>query len=156
MKNKNAYSAIVAVSVALSGWSVGAEVVKRSTTTTTTISGGTISEFVPSEAVVLQTEPNAAPVRYAVTRQTTYVDETGTPVTKIERGLPVTVQYVQQGNRLVASRVIVHREPKMTKARAKVLRDYYDKLENTARGEERIRAKALKAYYDELEEGLSD
>ncbi len=78
--------------------------------TTTTSSAGTISEFSPDQIVVRSTT-SAAPVTYGFTRETTYVDEAGQPVSvqTIRSGLPVTVDYVQDGPRVVARRVVVHR-----------------------------------------------
>jgi hypothetical protein len=70
--------------------------------------------------------------------------------------LPVTVQYVREGDRTLASTVIVHREAPMTKARAKALREYYDKLADKSEGAAKANAKAMKEYYDKLEEELKD
>src|SRR4030095_1103673 len=119
-------SGIIAVFIGLSALSTAQEIAQ---TKTTTISAGTITDFVPSESVVIQSDTTATPTRYWVTRDTTWVDEAGTPVTveRIQRGLPITIRYVREGDRMLASRVIVHREPRMTKARAKALKEYYDK-----------------------------
>ncbi|MEA3208207.1 MAG: hypothetical protein QOE70_1264 [Chthoniobacter sp.] len=83
-------------------------VVKESTSTTT--SAGTISEFGP-ETIVIRSETSPEPVRYSYSKTTTYVDETGAPVSieTVKSGLPVTVYYVKDGDRMVASRVIVKR-----------------------------------------------
>jgi len=79
-------------------------------TTTTTTSAGTVSEFSP-ETIVVKTEASPDPVRYVYTKSTTYVDETGAPVslTLVKSGLPVTVYYVRDGDRMVASKVIVRK-----------------------------------------------
>jgi hypothetical protein len=81
---------------------------ESTTTTTRTTSAGVISEFSP-EAIVIKTETSAEPVRYTYTKTTTYVDETGAPVSMatVRSGLPVTVFYVKDGDNMVASRVIV-------------------------------------------------
>jgi len=52
-------------------------------------------------------------VRYVVTKQTTFVDETGTPVlvNQIAPGSPLSVQYTTTGDRLVASRIVVQHAP---------------------------------------------
>ena len=75
--------------------------------TTVVTNRGTITEFSPaSDTVVL-----GGGERYTVTRRTTYVDETGAPVSaeQITRGVPVTVDYVDEDGRRVISRVIVSR-----------------------------------------------
>ncbi len=79
-------------------------------TQTATQSVGTISEFGP-ETIVIRSESAPEPVRYSYTKQTTYVDETGAPVTieAVKSGLPVTVHYTRVGDRLVADRVIVRK-----------------------------------------------
>lgn len=77
--------------------------------TTTTTSAGTISEFSP-ERIIVKSE-NAEPVTYSYSKTTTYVDESGNPVSMetVKSGLPVTVYYVRDGDNLVASKVIVRR-----------------------------------------------
>ena len=79
-------------------------------TTKTITSAGTISEFSP-QTIVIKTETAAEPVRYTYTKTTTYVDETGAPVsvTLVKSGLPVTVYYVKNGDNLVVSKVIVRK-----------------------------------------------
>lgn len=78
--------------------------------TVTTTTAGTISEFSPDTIVVRRAEA-AEPLRYSYTRETTYVDETGAPVSieTVKTGLPVTVHYVNDGPRVIARKVIVHR-----------------------------------------------
>ena len=79
-------------------------------TTTTTQSSGTINEFSP-DTIVIRSESAPEPVRYSYSKTTTYVDETGAPVSieTVKSGLPVTVEYARIGDRLVARRVIVRR-----------------------------------------------
>ncbi len=79
-------------------------------TTTTTNSAGTISQFGP-ETIVIRSTAAAEPLRYSYSKTTTYVDETGAPVSieTVKSGLPVTVYYTRVGDQLVASRVIVKR-----------------------------------------------
>lgn len=87
------------------------ETVAKSTTTTKTItSAGTISEFSP-ETIVVKTESSSAPIRYSYSKTTTYVDETGAPVsvTTVKSGVPVTVHYTQDGDNMVATKVIVRK-----------------------------------------------
>jgi hypothetical protein len=87
-----------------------AQTAVESTTTRTTTSAGTISEFSP-DSIVIKTETSAEPVHYTYTKTTTYVDETGAPVSMetVKSGLPVTVYYIKDGDRMVASKVIVRK-----------------------------------------------
>lgn len=80
------------------------------TVTTTTNTGGVISEFGP-DVLVLKTETAPEPIRYSYTTKTVYVDETGAPVTMttVKSGLPVTVYYTKVGDKMVASKVIVRK-----------------------------------------------
>jgi|SRR5271168_13855 len=82
-----------------------------STTTTsssTTQSAGTISQFSP-DTIVVKTTTSADPVSYSYSKTTTYVDQNGNPVSMetVKSGLPVTVYYTQDGDRMVASKVVV-------------------------------------------------
>ncbi|EKD40048.1 MAG: hypothetical protein ACD_75C00196G0015 [uncultured bacterium] len=79
-------------------------------TVKTTETAGTISEFGP-ERIVVRTETNTTPMTYTSTKTTTYVDETGQPVAMetVKSGLPVTVYYTQDGNRMVADKVMVRK-----------------------------------------------
>ena len=80
---------------------------KKITTTTT---AGTISEFGP-ETIIVRSETSPEPIRYSYSKTTTYVDETGAPVSieTVKSGLPVTVHYTKVGDRMVASKVIVRK-----------------------------------------------
>jgi hypothetical protein len=82
--------------------------VKETTTTTTTTSSGTISQFGPG-TIVVKTTTSSDPVSYSYTKTTTYVDETGKPISieTVKAGLPVTVYYDQAGNKMVATKVVV-------------------------------------------------
>jgi hypothetical protein len=99
---------------ALCAWSALTTAQESIVTTTTT--NGTITQFAPSDSLFIRTEPDAAPLRYAVTKETTVVDETGTPVVveKITPGLPVVVHYTRAGDRLVASRIVLRKAPPVT------------------------------------------
>jgi len=83
---------------------------QASAQTTTTTSAGTISEFNP-QTITVKTENSVEPVHYTYSKSTTYVDETGNPVSMetVKSGLPVTVYYVKDGDNLVASKVVVNR-----------------------------------------------
>lgn len=78
-------------------------------TTTTTLATGTISDFSPDVLTVRSGE--AAPLRYSYTKTTEYVDDAGVPVSMsvVKSGLPVTVYYAREGDRMVARRVVVRR-----------------------------------------------
>jgi hypothetical protein len=87
------------------------------TTTTVTTSKGAFTEYVPnSETVVIRTETSTTPLRYTVTKQTTVVDETGAPVAieRITPGSQLAVDYSGTGERLVASRIVVHKPATVT------------------------------------------
>jgi hypothetical protein len=82
------------------------------TTTTETTTNGAFTEYVPgSETMVVRSEAGTSPLRYSVTKQTTIVDETGTPlaVDRISPGSQLSIQYTGSGDQLVASRVVVRR-----------------------------------------------
>jgi len=87
-----------------------AQTAVETATTSATTTAGTVSEFSP-DAITVQTEATAAPVAYRYTKSTTYVDETGAPVSleTVRSGLPVTVYYAREGDGLVASRVVVRK-----------------------------------------------
>ena len=110
MKQNNRIPSIVAL---LGLMLITANVTLAQTTvkeTSTTMSAGTISEFGP-ETIIIRSETSPEPVRYSYSKTTTYVDETGAPVSieTVKSGLPVTVYYVKVGDKMVASRVIVRR-----------------------------------------------
>ncbi len=78
--------------------------------TTTTTSAGTITRFSP-DAIVVRTAASADPVTYSYTKTTTYVDEDGNPVSMetVKSGLPVTVYYDKDGNKMIATKVVVRK-----------------------------------------------
>ena len=81
---------------------------KTTTTTTTTTTNGTVSQFSP-DAIVIRTTTTSAPVTYSSTKTTTYVDETGKAVAveTVKSGVPVTVYYSKDGDKMVATKVVV-------------------------------------------------
>lgn len=109
MKNylKPTITAFVVLALVTAGTAFAQTTVKETTTTT---SGGTISEF-GADTIVVRTETSPEPLRYSYSKTTTYVDETGTPVSveTLKSGLPVTVHYSKVGDQMVASKVIVRR-----------------------------------------------
>ncbi len=80
------------------------------TGTTTVTSAGTISDF-GKEMFMIRSETSPEPVRYTYSKTTTYVDETGQPVSveTVKSGLPVTVYYTKVGEKMVASKVVVRK-----------------------------------------------
>jgi hypothetical protein len=105
MKKSLFATCAIALSLATMSW---AEVTVRTVT-----SAGAIEQFAPGSELVIRTETTPDPIRYSVTRETTFVDETGTPVAveKIVRGVPVNIEYVRDGNRMIVSKVIVRKAP---------------------------------------------
>lgn len=87
-----------------------APVRETETSKTTTTSVGTISEFGP-EGIVMRTESSPDLLHYTSSKTTTYVDESGAPVSikTVKSGLPVTVYYTKVGNTFMASKVIVRK-----------------------------------------------
>jgi len=79
-------------------------------TVTTTETAGTISEVRP-DTIVVRTETSSSPMHYTYTKSTTYVDETGAPVSMetVKSGLPVTVYYSLEGDRMIANKVVVRK-----------------------------------------------
>jgi hypothetical protein len=79
-------------------------------TTTTTTSAGTVSQFGP-DTIVIKTTTSDAPVSYSYSKTTTYVDENGNPVSSetVKSGAPVTVYYTQDGDKMVANKVVVRK-----------------------------------------------
>jgi len=89
---------------------VVAPVQSLETTQTTTMSVGTISEFGP-QRIIIRTDSSPDPLPYTYSKTTTYVDESGAPVSikTVRSGLPVTVYYTRVGDTFVASKVIVRK-----------------------------------------------
>lgn len=87
-----------------------AQTAVKETTITTTTSAGTVTEF-GRETFLIRREDSPEPLRYTYGKTTTYVDEAGRPVSMqtVKSGLPVTVHYVKDGDRMVATKVIVRK-----------------------------------------------
>ena len=77
-------------------------------TVTTTTSDGTVSDFGPDTFVVKSTT-STTPLSYSYSKTTTYVDENGNPVSSetVKSGAPVTVYYTQDGDKMIATKVVV-------------------------------------------------
>jgi hypothetical protein len=80
------------------------------TTTSTTTSDGTVSQFGP-DTIIVSSPASATPVSYSYSKTTTYVDENGNPVSSetVKSGAPVTVYYTQDGDKMIATKVIVRK-----------------------------------------------
>jgi len=111
---KKIASLLVASSVAAFGLLPAETVVTEpapaatASTTTTTTSNGTFTEFAPgTETMTLRSE--SGPASYVITKRTTVVDEAGAPVaiSSLAPGRPMAVHYVREGDRMIASRIIV-------------------------------------------------
>jgi hypothetical protein len=61
--------------------------------------------------MTIQSDSSSAPVNYSFSKTTTYVDENGNPVSTevVRSGVPVTVYYTQDGDKMVASKVVVRK-----------------------------------------------
>ena len=84
--------------------------VTGTTTTATTSTAGTITTYTPdSDYIMLRTAPDAAPVRYYYTKDTTIVDPEGHIVTwsAIRPDMPATVYYTNVGDRIVVRKIVL-------------------------------------------------
>lgn len=82
--------------------------VSAETVTTTTSYSGTVTEYSP-DGIVVRSETSSTPTRYTYTKTTSYLDEKGRPVSikTVKSGHPVTVYYTTQGDKMIASKVIL-------------------------------------------------
>jgi hypothetical protein len=78
------------------------------TTTKSTTYSGVVSEMNPSSStIILRSQSSAAPVTYTYSKETTFVDSAGNPVSSSALvNSPVTVEYSNEGGRTVVRRVI--------------------------------------------------
>ena len=90
-------------------------------TSTTTETAGTISEVKP-DTIEVRSETSSSPTNYSYTKSTTYVDDMGNPVSieTVKSGLPVTVYYTQEGDRMIANKVVVRKTTTRTTAKPAV------------------------------------
>ena len=77
-------------------------------TTTTTESSGTITEYTPGSAIVLNTG-SGEPVRYKFSKQVTYVTPDGKVIdsSRVRKDAKVRVHYMKEGDDMLVDRVIV-------------------------------------------------
>src|SRR5438445_13448848 len=84
--------------------------VTGTTTTATTSTTGTITAYTPdSDYIMFRTAPDAAPVRYYYTKETTILDPEGHTVTwsAIRPDVPATVYYTTMGDRVVVRKIVL-------------------------------------------------
>src|SRR5213592_2838984 len=95
---------------------LGVALAQETTTTTvdpvtgTTTTAGTITTYTPdSDYIMFRTAPDAAPVRYYYTKDTTIVDPEGHIVTwsAIRPDMPATVYYTNVGDRIVVRKIVL-------------------------------------------------
>jgi hypothetical protein len=108
--------------------------------TVVTETRGVVNAFEPDKFII---KSESGPVTYTYSKTIQYVDESGRVITResIKPGVPVTVHYVREGDRMVANRVIVSQttttttEPGRppTKREAKELKEAAEHPERTAR-----------------------
>lgn len=101
---------VFALSILITPCGVFAQQAATTVNTVTTETAGTISEVNP-DTIIIRSETSTAPTNYSYTKSTTYVDDMGTPVSMetVKSGLPVTVYYTQEGDRMVATKVVVRK-----------------------------------------------
>lgn len=90
----------------------GSDLGAASTTTTqTTNAEGTIQTFTPGSSQIVVRGSTGAPVTYAYSKKTTFVDADGNVVNyeTIKGGEPTTVYYTTENGQQVVSKVVVRR-----------------------------------------------
>lgn len=107
---KNVISIVFAWTVLTLPCAVFAQQAVTVDTVTATETVGTVSEVSP-DTIVVRSESNSSPINYTYTTSTTYVDDAGVPVSveTVKSGMPVTVHYTQEGDRMVATKVVVRK-----------------------------------------------
>lgn len=95
------------VALALGALTVGPAVADTVVEKTTTYRG-TVSEVNPtSSTIILRSETAAAPTTYTYNKETQFVDSEGKVVSyEVIKNSPVTVQYTQDGDRMIVTKVI--------------------------------------------------
>ena len=81
---------------------------ETTTTTKSTTYSGVVSEINPSAStMILKSETSSSPVTYSYSKETTFVDSTGRPISAdVIMNSPVTVEYSTEGGRTVVRRVV--------------------------------------------------
>ncbi len=106
---KTVMSFVVALTVLVVPYGVFAQQ-QMTVNTEMTETAGTISEMSP-DTLVIRSETSSSPMNYSYTKSTTYVDDAGTPVSMetVKSGMPVTVYYTREGDRMTATKVVVRK-----------------------------------------------
>lgn len=89
----------------------GQTVVRETTTTTAPLEAtGTVTEFAP-DTVIIREKDVTAPVHFSFAKRVEYLDAAGNPVAReiITPGVPVTIRYTREGDRMLVDRIIVQR-----------------------------------------------
>ncbi|MBF0101660.1 MAG: hypothetical protein HQK77_12210 [Desulfobacterales bacterium] len=110
---KTVISVVLTLAVLIIPCGLFAQQEKMTVTSTETV--GTISRISP-DTIVVQTETSSSPTSYSYTKSTTYVDDSGAPVSMetVKSGLPVKVYYTREGNRMIAEKVVVRKTTETT------------------------------------------
>lgn len=148
-----------ALAVAMTGW-IPQSFAQMTVTRTTSTSGGVIERFAPESELIIRTETQPDPIRYSVTRETRFVDEAGAPMAfeQIAPGVPVRVEYVQDGGSIVVSRVVVQRAAPViqkqttTTTTRRLSDDEKDRIEKAREAEKEFREKVREAAKERREE----
>ena len=109
---------VFALSLLVTPYAIYAQQTTTVKTVTATENMGTISELGP-DSIVVHSETSSSPTNYTYTKSTTYVDEAGVPVSveTVKSGMPVTVHYTQEGDRMVATKVVVRKTTTTTETK---------------------------------------
>jgi hypothetical protein len=85
-----------------------ADMETTTTNTKTTTYSGVVSEVNPSSStIILKSDSSPSPMTYTYSKDTTFVDSTGRPVSAdVIMNSPVTVEYSNEGGRTVVRRVV--------------------------------------------------
>jgi hypothetical protein len=115
MKTHLILAAAVSILIGISTANAQSVVRETATSVQPTEIVGTVTELVP-DAISVRTVETAAPVRYTFTKTTEYVDEVGNRVARdiVKTGVPVTIRYVKEGDRMIVNRVIVRKQTTTT------------------------------------------
>lgn len=111
MKNKtNILRGIAIMGALLFAVNLAPAQTSSSSSTTTTTTDGTVSQFGP-DTIVVKSTTSTDPLTYSYSKTTVYVDENGKAVASetIKSGAPVTVYYDRDGNKMMATKVVVRK-----------------------------------------------
>ena len=103
------YHLILSAIIALSG--IGWAQTVSETVTTTAPAIGTVTTFDPATGALILTGKESTATTYTYKTGTTIVDEAGNPVAVevIRSGVPVSVYYTKDGDKMIVSKMVVQR-----------------------------------------------